>query len=262
MNQKGKNVTDQIMKNEDLDALVEALAAVEHERWSGWERYRESCTASHLAHGGDEAPETRWRRQRSTPYADLSEKEKESDRVEARKSVKVMLAHLQRIFDRDAPLATVVIDKPVDDKVMEKLKEFMSQRHDVIPIQHQPVMVIPGNVKMILLSGQTSGPPIEDDKRMWADVCLACARSACGFHDDVRAGKCICGPWCVIGKDKDGKHMAREMGGYWARHRFSAYSVLKDAERAISTDQNPAMADERVVTVREWLDIRKRESLS
>lgn len=64
---------------------LEAIAAVEHERWAHWQRYlHEQCTLlddgsllipSHLA--------KRWDRQISTAYADLSEEEKNSDREQA-----------------------------------------------------------------------------------------------------------------------------------------------------------------------------------
>jgi len=50
----------------DESALVEALAALEHERWSGWEKYRET---KH----GDADNLRRWKRQRETAYADLTE---------------------------------------------------------------------------------------------------------------------------------------------------------------------------------------------
>lgn len=66
------------------DELVEALADLEHERWSGWEKYRE-------AKASPEA-EARWAKQRETPYRDLPEQHKESDRVEARRTLDKLIA--------------------------------------------------------------------------------------------------------------------------------------------------------------------------
>jgi len=62
--------------------LLEVLAAIEHERWSGWERHRESVVC--------EEREEHWRKIREVPYADLPEYSKESDRTEARKTLAVI----------------------------------------------------------------------------------------------------------------------------------------------------------------------------
>jgi len=78
----------------DDPALLETLAAIEHERWSGWEVYRERCVAEVRRDGDVETHEERWRRLRATPYAALSEREKESDRIEARKTLAAVRAHL------------------------------------------------------------------------------------------------------------------------------------------------------------------------
>ena len=62
--------------------LYERLAAIEHERWADWQRYLHSkcernpdglltIPASLVAH---------WERQIATPYEQLSEAEKDSDR--------------------------------------------------------------------------------------------------------------------------------------------------------------------------------------
>lgn len=82
----------------EMDAkVVEALAALEHERWSGWMRYLfskcfsvERQSEPHYAIIASYAE--RWERQMNTPYADLSEQEKESDRVEARKTLAALQA--------------------------------------------------------------------------------------------------------------------------------------------------------------------------
>jgi hypothetical protein len=53
--------------------LRERLAALEHEQWAHWTRYL-------LDHPTPENVE-RWRRQIETPYEQLSEAEKQADRV-------------------------------------------------------------------------------------------------------------------------------------------------------------------------------------
>lgn len=77
-------------------SLVEALAAVEHERWSHWQRYLHSqCEL------GDDGALTipaalveRWSSQMSTPYEALSEAEKESDREQVRRYLPTIAAAL------------------------------------------------------------------------------------------------------------------------------------------------------------------------
>jgi len=68
------------------EAALEAAAAVEHERWSHWQAYLHSQSErgddgslripSHLVE--------RWERQITTPYSELPEAERESDREQAR----------------------------------------------------------------------------------------------------------------------------------------------------------------------------------
>jgi|GEM_PF-1831995 len=56
------------------DNLMEELAALEHERWSRWHKHAvANWTSENIA---------RWNRQAETPYEQLSEREKESDRKE------------------------------------------------------------------------------------------------------------------------------------------------------------------------------------
>lgn len=66
---------------------IERLAAIEHERWAHWQRY---------LHGQCERREDgaliipadladRWARQVKTPYSQLSEQEKESDKEQVHK---------------------------------------------------------------------------------------------------------------------------------------------------------------------------------
>lgn len=57
--------------------LMERLSALEHDQWAHWTRYMlDNLTQENIE---------RWKRQCDTPYEELSEKEKESDREWARK---------------------------------------------------------------------------------------------------------------------------------------------------------------------------------
>ena len=69
----------------DIDArnaLVDRLAAIEHERWSHWQRYMHG-KATRQEDGALLIPAglvARWEQQIATAYADLSAEEQESDR--------------------------------------------------------------------------------------------------------------------------------------------------------------------------------------
>lgn len=66
----------------DPDDLLESLAALEHEQWAHWTRYMlDNLTPENVE---------RWRRQIETPYADLSEEEKASDREWAMRVLEVL----------------------------------------------------------------------------------------------------------------------------------------------------------------------------
>jgi hypothetical protein len=66
------------------DDLLEQLAALEHEQWARWtEHMLNNLTPDNIA---------RWQRQIATPYASLSEQEKESDREWARKILALLRA--------------------------------------------------------------------------------------------------------------------------------------------------------------------------
>lgn len=76
------------------DALIEALADAEHASWARWTDYQFGrCKAN--PDGSLTIPAAlveRWRRQAATPYADLSEAEKESDRKEVREILPLIQA--------------------------------------------------------------------------------------------------------------------------------------------------------------------------
>jgi hypothetical protein len=80
-----------------LDALIEQLADVEHERWSHWQRYLHS-KCERTPDGSLVIPANlvaQWESQMDTPYAGLSESEKESDREQVRRYFPIIAAALQ-----------------------------------------------------------------------------------------------------------------------------------------------------------------------
>lgn len=79
-----------------LDQAIEELAAIEHQRWSHWQRYMHEKGAK-LDDGSLVIPPylvSRWERQFDTPYERLSEIEKESDRQQVKKYLPTIIGML------------------------------------------------------------------------------------------------------------------------------------------------------------------------
>jgi hypothetical protein len=133
---------------------IEALAAAEHKSWSGWMLYmlqrieREMLeraeTDAELVDAFDRLNDLacvkRWVRQMNTPYADLPEKEKESDRKEAREKLEVYRAPLP-----PAPphyLTELELNKTRAWKVAERIarEEGLELHSDA---SDYPILVVP-----------------------------------------------------------------------------------------------------------------------
>lgn len=85
------------LTEEEID-LREVLAEVAHSQWSGWMRYifsKSTFNNDETITIPDWAAE-RWKRQAVTPYDQLSEDEKDSDRIEAAKFLEVFNAENTR----------------------------------------------------------------------------------------------------------------------------------------------------------------------
>ena len=90
-----KSRTDEVdLSAATCSALREQLSAIAHEQWSGWMEYLFSKCVNPVE------PDTgtvvipkwavdRWTRQMKTPYSQLPEDEKESDRMEADRAIEV-----------------------------------------------------------------------------------------------------------------------------------------------------------------------------
>lgn len=90
--------TDAIRKILESEQLVDELAAIEHERWAHWQRYvHDHCECRQdgsLVIPADLA--ARWERQIGTQYAELSERERDSDREQVSRYLPVMINALTR----------------------------------------------------------------------------------------------------------------------------------------------------------------------
>ena len=95
--------------DKQIEEIREKLAEIEHERWSDWQAWchkilRENCPSPEL-----EAVLERWDRQIATPYKDLSEAEKQSDREQV---------------DRYLPLIQSLISDITTEAVIEELSNI------------------------------------------------------------------------------------------------------------------------------------------
>lgn len=62
------------------EELKEKLASIEHDRWADWQKWCHKVLRENNSFPGKEDILERWDRQIETPYVNLSEKEKQSDR--------------------------------------------------------------------------------------------------------------------------------------------------------------------------------------
>lgn len=89
---------DQIRELLENERTVERLAAIEHERWAHWQRYaHDQCERrddGSLVIPAELA--ARWEAQIETPYAELSEQEKDSDREQVRRYLPTVIDALTR----------------------------------------------------------------------------------------------------------------------------------------------------------------------
>lgn len=82
------------------EELMEELAAIEHDRWSKWQKYLHSKCVEHENGKGEfvcfpSESFLHWERQIATPYSELSEKEKESDREQVRSYLPLLRKELR-----------------------------------------------------------------------------------------------------------------------------------------------------------------------
>lgn len=111
-----------------LRELKEKLAAIEHERWSDWQKWLHSLCKEFEDESGEYVgfPEElykRWERQIATPYTELSDNEKASDMEQVDRYWPLILNLLE---DEKQKLLDRVLEK-LQEKQTEYVKEILKQ---------------------------------------------------------------------------------------------------------------------------------------
>jgi hypothetical protein len=84
---------------EQVEALPkEQLADIEHQRWSDWQEYCNEVLREQVPKLGLEEVLKRWDRQVATPYSELLEREKDSDREQVDRYLPVIKFHLTQSY--------------------------------------------------------------------------------------------------------------------------------------------------------------------
>lgn len=101
--------------------LLEDLAALEHKQWAHWTEYMlNRIEGIEKANLNPKQQIEDWRRQIKTKYQDLTEKEKDSDRVWARKTIEIILKH-------------IAVENPYyDDVLLPRSSEEMKEIAEII----------------------------------------------------------------------------------------------------------------------------------
>lgn len=109
------------------DELIEKLAAIEHERWADWQKWMHSMLK--VNDSGEYTLPTEairgWDRQIETPYSELSEKEKESDREQVRRYWSLVGKFI--LADRKAQAAALLEKGPKDVNEIEAKQMLAGQ---------------------------------------------------------------------------------------------------------------------------------------
>ena len=116
-----KNKTQQL-KQEAVEEFIEKGANLEHDRWVRWQKWchrilRENCPSPEL-----EKVLERWDRQIATPYSELSEQEKESDRKETRNYVPLLKSYQSEL------------EKAVREKIIENFEGIKAMDREMLSI--------------------------------------------------------------------------------------------------------------------------------
>ncbi len=123
------------------EQLIEKLAAIEHDRWSDWQKWvHEQLIPTLKGDPNFQIPKDtirRWHDQIITPYADLTEKEKQSDRDQVMRYWPLLDSYIQE-QRQQAAIRGEIRGKRL---ALEKMRMGAGEYHDdpyeyVVPLRH------------------------------------------------------------------------------------------------------------------------------
>jgi len=120
-----------------IEERVEEFASLEHNRWARWQKWCHQV----YKNGNFQDSMPRWERQINTKYADLSEEEKQSDRVQVYPYIKALTA------DRLALLTELR-----DSGLLEEIREDGYTSREEVLVNNQKVRAIKAHLDELINS--------------------------------------------------------------------------------------------------------------
>lgn len=115
-----------------IEEVVEKGADLEHDRWSGWQKYLHSLCVKN-EDGTLTIPKERverWERQIATPYSELSEQEKEYDRIEVRKYQDIF-NHIHSLGIQQGQEDEAIAHQKEDIRILEEIEKALPEDRKV-----------------------------------------------------------------------------------------------------------------------------------
>ena len=115
----------------NMENLLEDLAELEHKQWAHWTKYMLNRLDEMQKKGINSTIQIEyWHRQIATPYSELSEKEKDSDRSWASKSLEITAKQIDAILEEMEKRANFFFNDATDLANKEYERGFFDGIHN------------------------------------------------------------------------------------------------------------------------------------
>jgi hypothetical protein len=121
---------------EKINKIKEQLADIEHQKWSHWQKYLHSKCVEHSDGKGEWVcfPSElfrHWERQINTPYSELTEKEKDSDREQVERYLYLIEQTYKQAYEKGFIDGSELTGRMAEEEIAE-LKEEMKKSGKII----------------------------------------------------------------------------------------------------------------------------------